>query len=145
MLMSWDIQRASGGRFILGLGSQVKGHVQRRYSAFWSGHAQPQMKEYIQALKAIWRTWETGEKLDVRGEYYTHTLMTPEFNPGPVPGGAPKVVGHPQKILLAVRSCAWISRPMTGSKECIRSGARDPGPGTREGGGGSQASRRPLF
>jgi probable F420-dependent oxidoreductase len=91
-LMSWDIQRASGGRFILGLGSQVKGHVQRRYSAFWSGHAQPQMKEYVQALKAIWHTWETGEKLDVRGEYYTHTLMTPEFNPGPVPGGAPKVM-----------------------------------------------------
>lgn len=91
-LMSWDIQRASGGRFILGLGSQVKGHVQRRYSAFWSGHAQPQMKEYVQAVKAIWHTWETGEKLDVRGEYYTHTLMTPEFNPGPVPGGAPKVM-----------------------------------------------------
>src|SRR5829696_4711565 len=91
-LMSWDIQRASGGRFILGLGSQVKGHVQRRYSAFWSGHAQPQMKEYVQALKAIWHTWETGEKLDVRGEYYTHTLMTPEFNPGPVPGGQPKIM-----------------------------------------------------
>lgn len=91
-LMSWDIQRASNGRFILGLGSQVKGHIQRRYSAFWSGHPQPQLREYVNAVKAIWRTWETGEKLDVRGEYYTHTLMTPEFNPGPVPGGAPKIV-----------------------------------------------------
>jgi probable F420-dependent oxidoreductase len=91
-LMSWDIQRASGGRFILGLGSQVKGHNQRRYSAFWSGHPQPQMREYVQAIKAIWNTWETGEKLDFRGEYYTHTLMTPEFNPGPVPGGSPKIM-----------------------------------------------------
>lgn len=91
-LMSWDIQRASNGRFILGLGSQVKGHVQRRYSSFWSGHPQPQMKEYVQAVKAIWNTWQTGEKLDFRGEYYTHVLMTPEFNPGPVPGGPPKVV-----------------------------------------------------
>jgi probable F420-dependent oxidoreductase len=91
-LMSWDIQRASGGRFILGLGSQVKGHNERRYSATWVGPAQPRMKEYVSALKAIWRTWETGEKLDFRGKYYTHTLMTPEFNPGPVPGGAPKVM-----------------------------------------------------
>ena len=91
-LMSWDIQRASNGRFILGLGSQVKGHVQRRYSAFWSGHPQPQMREYIQSLRAIWNAWQTGDKLDMRGEYYTHTLMTPEFNPGPVPGGPPKVM-----------------------------------------------------
>lgn len=91
-LMSWDIQRASNGRFILGLGSQVKGHIQRRYSAFWSGHPQPQLREYVAAIKAIWHTWQTGEKLDVRGEYYTHTLMTPEFNPGPVPGGAPKIM-----------------------------------------------------
>jgi probable F420-dependent oxidoreductase len=91
-LMSWDIQRASGGRFILGLGSQVKGHIQRRYSAFWSGHPQPQMREYVNAVKAIWNSWETGAKLDVHGEYYSHTLMTPEFNPGPVPGGPPKVM-----------------------------------------------------
>jgi probable F420-dependent oxidoreductase len=91
-LMSWDIQRASEGRFILGLGSQVKGHVQRRYSSFWSGHPQPQMREYIQAIKAIWQAWQTGEKLDYRGEYYTHTLMSPEFNPGPVPGGPPKIM-----------------------------------------------------
>ena len=73
-LMSWDIQRASGGRFILGLGSQVKGHVQRRYSAFWSGHPQPQMREYIQALQAIWHTWETGDiiMLPVKPEGTTH-------------------------------------------------------------------------
>ena len=91
-LMSWDIQRASNGRFILGLGSQVKGHVQRRYSAFWSGHPQPQMREYVQALQAIWNAWQNGDKLDFKGEFYTHTLMTPEFNPGPVEGGPPKIM-----------------------------------------------------
>ncbi len=91
-LMSWDIQRASNGRFILGLGPQVKGHNVRRYSSFWSGHPQKQMREYIEAVKAIWNTWQTGEPLDYRGEYYTHTLMTPEFSPGPVAGGPPKIM-----------------------------------------------------
>jgi probable F420-dependent oxidoreductase len=91
-LMSWDIQRASNGRFILGLGSQVKGHNERRYSTAWVGPAQPRMREYVNAVKAIWNTWQTGEKLDFRGTYYTHTLMTPEFNPGPVPGGPPTIM-----------------------------------------------------
>jgi probable F420-dependent oxidoreductase len=91
-LMSWDLQRASNGRFILGLGSQVKGHNQRRYSTPWTAPAQPRMREYIQSLKAIWNTWQTGEKLDYRGEHYTFTLMTPEFNPGPLESGPPKVV-----------------------------------------------------
>jgi probable F420-dependent oxidoreductase len=91
-LMSWDLQRASNGRFILGLGSQVKGHNERRYSTPWVGPAQPRMREYVFALKAIWNTWQTGEKLQFAGKYYTHTLMTPEFNPGPLPSGAPKVL-----------------------------------------------------
>jgi probable F420-dependent oxidoreductase len=91
-LMSWDLQRASNGRFILGLGSQVKGHNERRYSTPWVGPAQPRMREYVRALKAIWNTWQTGEKLNFTGKYYTHTLMTPEFNPGPLESGAPKVM-----------------------------------------------------
>jgi len=91
-LMSWDIQRASNGRFILGLGSQVKGHNERRYSTAWVGPAQPRMREYVNAVKAIWNSWENGERLDFRGKYYTHTLMTPEFNPGPVSGGPPKIM-----------------------------------------------------
>ena len=91
-LMSWDIQRASNGRFILGLGTQVKGHNERRYSAPWVGPAQPRMREYVSAIKAIWHTFQTGEKLDFRGKYYTHTLMTPEFNAGPLACGAPKIV-----------------------------------------------------
>jgi len=91
-LMSWDIQRASNGRFILGLGPQVKGHNERRYSAPWSGPAQPRMREYIGAIRAIWNSWQHGEKLNFTGKYYTHTLMTPEFNPGPVAGGPPKIM-----------------------------------------------------
>jgi probable F420-dependent oxidoreductase len=91
-LMSWDIQRASGGRFLLGLGTQVKGHVQRRYSAVWSGHPQPQMREYVGAVKAIWHTWQTGEPLNFKGEHYTHTLMTPEFSPGPLESGPPRIM-----------------------------------------------------
>jgi probable F420-dependent oxidoreductase len=91
-LMSWDIQRASNGRFILGLGTQVKGHNQRRYSTPWVGPAQPRMREYISAVKAIWDTWQTGAPLNYTGEYYAFTLMTPEFNPGPLPSGAPKIM-----------------------------------------------------
>jgi probable F420-dependent oxidoreductase len=90
-LMAWDIQRASAGRFTLGLATQVKGHNERRYSAPWVGPAQPRMREYIGAVRAIWNNWQTGERLNYTGKYYTHTLMTPEFNPGPVEGGPPRI------------------------------------------------------
>jgi probable F420-dependent oxidoreductase len=75
-----DIHAASGGRFHLGLGSQVKGHNERRYSVPWTP-PQPRMREYVQALRAIWRAWEEGEKLRFEGEHYNFTLMTPEFTP----------------------------------------------------------------
>ena len=90
-MMAWDIQRASAGRFTLGLATQVKGHNERRFSTPWVGPAQPRMREYIGALRAIWHTWQTGESLDYRGQYYSHTLMTPEFNPGPLESGPPKL------------------------------------------------------
>jgi probable F420-dependent oxidoreductase len=79
---AWDLQRHSHGRFILGLGSQVKAHNERRFSVPWIAPA-ARMGEYVQALRAIFRCWETGEKLDYRGKYYNFTLMTPEFSPGP--------------------------------------------------------------
>ena len=79
---TWDLHRHSKGRFILGLGSQVKAHNERRFSVPWIAPA-ARMGEYIQALRAIFRCWETGEKLDYRGKYYNFTLMTPEFSPGP--------------------------------------------------------------
>ena len=77
---SWDLQVASRGRFVLGLGSQVRAHNERRFSVPWSAPA-PRMREYVQALRAVWRCWETGEKLDYRGAHYTFTLMTPNFTP----------------------------------------------------------------
>ncbi|MBM4439043.1 MAG: TIGR03617 family F420-dependent LLM class oxidoreductase [Candidatus Rokubacteria bacterium] len=77
---SWDLQVASRGRFVLGLGSQVRAHNEKRFSVPWTAPA-PRMREYVQALRAIWRCWETNEKLDFRGAHYTFTLMTPNFTP----------------------------------------------------------------
>jgi probable F420-dependent oxidoreductase len=75
---------------LLGLGSQVRAHIERRFSMPWS-HPAARMKEFISALRAIWATWQDGTKLDFRGDFYTHTLMTPFFNPGPLEVGPPKV------------------------------------------------------
>ena len=78
--VSHDLHFASGGRFKLGLGSQVKGHNVRRFSVPWTPPA-PRMREYVESLRAIWRSWETGEKLNYVGEHYQFTLMTPHFVP----------------------------------------------------------------
>lgn len=86
-----DLHQLSQGRFILGLGSQIKPHITKRYSMPWS-HPAPRMRELILAIRAIWKAWETGSRLDFRGEFYTHTLMTPFFDPGPNPFGNPKIV-----------------------------------------------------
>ena len=86
-----DLQMLSGGRLLLGLGSQIRPHITRRFSMPWS-HPAPRMREYILALRAIWSCWNDGTKLNFRGDFYTHTLMTPFFNPGPNPHGAPRVL-----------------------------------------------------
>ncbi|MFM7224789.1 MAG: TIGR03617 family F420-dependent LLM class oxidoreductase, partial [Actinomycetota bacterium] len=80
----------SKGRFILGLGSQIKAHIEKRFSMPWS-HPAARMREYIQALHAIWGSWADGTPLRFEGEFYRHTLMTPFFSPGPNPYGPPKV------------------------------------------------------
>jgi probable F420-dependent oxidoreductase len=85
-----DLQTYSHGRCILGLGSQIRPHIENRYSMPWSRPAD-RMREMVEALRAIWHTWQTGERLDFRGEFYKHTLMTPMFDPGPNPHGRPKV------------------------------------------------------
>ena len=85
-----DLQELSKGRFILGLGSQIRPHIERRFSMPWSRPA-ARMRELVQAIRAIWRCWHEGEKLDFRGDFYTHTLMTPFFNPGPNPHGPPRI------------------------------------------------------
>lgn len=88
--IGYDMQMISGGRFILGLGTQIKPHIERRFSMQWSKPAS-RMREMVQAIRAIWASWETGERLDFQGEFYTHTLMAPHFNPGPHPNGLPKI------------------------------------------------------
>jgi probable F420-dependent oxidoreductase len=85
-----DLQLFSEGRFLLGLGSQIKPHIEKRFSMPWSKPA-ARMREYVSAMRAIWASWHEGTKLDFRGDFYSHTLMTPFFNPGPNPHGTPKV------------------------------------------------------
>ncbi len=86
-----DLQAYSKGRFVLGIGSQIKPHITKRFSMPWSQPA-ARMRELILAMRSIWDCWYTGEKLDFRGEFYTHTLMTPMFTPTNNPHGAPPVI-----------------------------------------------------
>jgi probable F420-dependent oxidoreductase len=92
---AWELARVSGGRFVLGLGTQVKAHITKRYSMPWSPPA-ARLDEYISALEAIWSSWQTGEPLAFRGDNYTHTLMTPFFTPPPLPDGI-----TPPRIMVA--------------------------------------------
>jgi probable F420-dependent oxidoreductase len=80
---SWDLQDLSAGRFVLGLGTQVKAHITRRFSMPWDRPA-ARLREYILALRAIWESFQTEGPLQFEGEFYRHTLMTPFFNPGPI-------------------------------------------------------------
>jgi probable F420-dependent oxidoreductase len=82
-LSAWTLQRLSGGRFTLGLGSQVKGHIERRYGMAWSAPG-PWLREYVLALRAIWECWQCGDKLDFHGEHYQLSLMVPLFAPPPI-------------------------------------------------------------
>lgn len=81
---AWDLAQASGGRFILGLGTQVKAHVERRFGMPWPDSVVGKLREQIEAARAFWHTWQTGEKLNFRGDYYKLSLMSPFFNPGPI-------------------------------------------------------------
>jgi probable F420-dependent oxidoreductase len=85
-----DLHLASKGRHILGLGSQIKPHIEKRFSMPWS-HPAPRMREFVLAMRAIWDSWNNGSKLEFRGDFYSHTLMTPFFSPGANPYGPPKV------------------------------------------------------
>jgi probable F420-dependent oxidoreductase len=88
--MADSLQRLSGGRFVLGLGSQIRPHIENRFSMTWSAPV-TRMREMVQAIKAIQTAWLEGTKLEFRGEIYRHTLMTPMFDPGPNPHGPPPV------------------------------------------------------
>ena len=89
-MQAWDIQHLSGGRFIIGLGSQVKGHNERRFGGTWTAPA-PRMREYIQMMHGVWDSWQHGRAPDFLGKHYTFTLMTPNFNPGPIAYDRPRV------------------------------------------------------
>jgi probable F420-dependent oxidoreductase len=81
--IAWDLQHLSRGRFILGLGTQVKGHNERRFGVRWE-HPGPKLREMIQMIHAIWDCWQNGTKPSFVGRFYNFTLMTPFFNPGPI-------------------------------------------------------------
>jgi probable F420-dependent oxidoreductase len=81
---AWDLSQASGGRFILGLGTQVKAHIVRRFGMPWPDSVVGKLREQIEAIHAFWNTWQTNQPLNFRGEYYKLNLMSPFFNPGPI-------------------------------------------------------------
>ncbi|HZT86778.1 MAG TPA: TIGR03617 family F420-dependent LLM class oxidoreductase [Stellaceae bacterium] len=105
--IGWDLAGATGGRFVVGLGSQVRAHNERRFSAPWTPPA-PRMREYVQVLRAIWRCWKTGEKPSYEGQHYRFTLMTPNFTPEPIEAPPPAVtiaaVG-PAMLKVAAEEC----------------------------------------
>lgn len=81
---AWDLAAMSGGRFILGLGTQIRPHIERRFGMPWPGSPIGKLREQIQAIRAFWACWQDGTPLNHRGEHYRLTLMTPFFNPGPI-------------------------------------------------------------
>jgi probable F420-dependent oxidoreductase len=95
---AWALQAYSGGRLVLGLGSQIKPHITKRFSMPWS-HPAARMREFVQAMRAIWACWLEGEPLQFRGEFYTHTLMTPFFSP---PARELDGIGVPKVFLAGV-------------------------------------------
>ncbi len=110
-----DLQLIAKGRFILGLGTQIRPHIERRFSQTWS-KPNARMREFVQAIRAIWRSWNDGEKLDFRGEFYSHTLMTPIFNPGKNPHGTPPIflAGFGPSMVRVAGEVAdgWILHPL---------------------------------
>ncbi|GHG28539.1 TIGR03617 family F420-dependent LLM class oxidoreductase [Streptomyces zaomyceticus] len=113
---AWGLHEASGGRAVIGLGSQVKPHIQRRFGMPWDRPA-ARMREYVHAVRAIWNSWQTGERLTFRGDFYTHTLMTPVFAPDPVPGGVPRIllagVGPLMTATAGAVADGFLSHPFT--------------------------------
>jgi probable F420-dependent oxidoreductase len=105
--VGWDLAGSTGGRFVIGLGSQVRAHNERRFSVPWTPPA-PRMREYVQVLRAVWRCWKTGEKPGYEGQHYKFTLMTPNFTPPPITGQPPAVmiaaVG-PAMLKVAAEEC----------------------------------------
>jgi len=113
---AWGLHEASGGRAVIGLGSQVKPHIVRRFGMPWDRPA-ARMKEYVAAVRAIWHSWQTGERLAFRGDFYSHTLMTPVFAPDPIAQGTPPIllagVGPLMTATAGAVADGFISHPFT--------------------------------
>ncbi len=105
--VGWDLAGSFGGRFVIGLGSQVRAHNERRFSVSWSPPA-PRMREYVQVLRAIWRCWKTGEKPAYEGQHYRFTLMTPNFTP-------PQIAAPPPPVMIAAVGPAMLK---VAAEEC---------------------------
>jgi probable F420-dependent oxidoreductase len=109
--LAWDLQKYSGGRFVLGLGTQVKGHNERRFSVPWVPPG-PHLRDYIQCVRAIWDSWQNGTRPDYEGEYYQYKLTSPFFNPGPIEHPNIKVIVsavNPFNARLAGEVCDGIA------------------------------------
>lgn len=120
--LAYGVQSISGGRFVLGLGSQVRPHIEKRFSMPW-GKPAPRMRELVQAIRAIFAHWEGQARLDHRGEYYTHTIMIPAFDPGPNPFGPPPIavagVGPKMTEVAGEVGDAFFGHPFTTRKSLL--------------------------
>ena len=117
-----DLQDFSGGRFRLGLGTQVKGHIQRRFSTEWTAPG-PRLREYVQSVHAIWKAWQTGDRLAFHGDHYNFSLMTPFFSPGARSVGTPPVfisALNPYNCRVAGEVCDGLAlHPITSPKYLV--------------------------
>src|SRR5262245_34925496 len=117
-----DLQLLSGGRFVLGLGTQIRPHIEKRFGQPWS-KPNARMREFVRAVRAIWHAWDGGGRLEFRGAFYTHTLMTPFFSPGPNPHGRPPIAlagfGPAMTAVAGEVADGWIVHPLN-SPEYVR-------------------------
>jgi len=120
--LAWGVQAISEGRFLLGLGSQVRPHIERRFGMPWSRPA-ARMREMVLAVRAVFDCWETGGALDFRGDFYRHTLMIPAFDPGPNPFGPPPIYlgGFGPRMTAAAGEVAdgFIAHPFTTRRSLV--------------------------
>ncbi|HEY4688154.1 MAG TPA: TIGR03617 family F420-dependent LLM class oxidoreductase [Anaerolineae bacterium] len=139
---AWDLARQSSGRFILGLGTQVKAHIERRFGMAW-GPPVARLREFVQAMRAVWDCWQNGARLNFRGEHYKVTLMTPFFSPGPIEHPAIPIyvagVGAPLCRLAGEVADGFVVHPLNTSKylaeivrPAIEAGAKKAGRSARE-------------
>ncbi len=122
-IASWDLQKMSGGRFELGLGTQIKPNIEKRYSARWDSPV-PQLREYIQALRAIFHSFQTGDRLNFEGKHYTLTKLQPFFNPGPIEHPAIPIlagaVGPAMTKMVGRIADGMITHPSNSAPEYVR-------------------------